>query len=121
MWHVVPKTTRYVWCSVQLPGMKSLIAARPQGYTPVCYVQTHSSRANNCVQRLGLVMDAENHHSTYRSHIKKLYRAMAVGILPVKSGGITELNRWNESVCVCVFPGRNFFVSKGGIVTPKLD
>ena len=99
--------------------MKSLIAARPQGYTPVCYVQTHSSRANNCVQRLGLVMDAENHHSTYRSHIKKLYRA--VGILPVKSGGITELNRWNESVCMCVFPGRNFFVSKGGIVTPKLD
>lgn len=66
-------------------------------------------------------MDAENHHSTYRSHIKKLYRAMAVGILPVKSGRITELNRWNESVCVCVFPGRNFFASKGGIVTPKLD
>ena len=46
---------------VQLAGMKSL-AARPQGYTPVSYVQTHTNRANNCIQQLGLVMDARNHH-----------------------------------------------------------
>ena len=120
---MVPKTSWYVWCSVQLPGMKSLIAARPQGYTPVCYVQTHSSRANNCIQQLGLVMDAENHHSSTEATLKSNIYGCGYPAGEVRwehaqsrTGGLR--------VCVCVSSQtaqtkQEFLRLQGGNVTPK--